>query len=92
LDTQNLKVRSVGAYSQTELGHGCNVRGLQTTATYDANTEEFIINTPNLQSINWWNGGLGRIVTHVVLYAQLILDGVEKGIQVFIMQVRDENP
>jgi len=86
-----LRFELTGSYCQTELGHGSNVRGLQTTATYDASTEEFIINTPNLQSIKWWPGCLGRVATHVTLYAQLIIDGVEKGINVFIMQIRDEN-
>ncbi len=86
-----LKFEVVGAYSQTELGHGSNVRGLQTTATYDKSTQEFIINTPTLKSIKWWPGCLGKISTHVVLYAQLIIDGKEYGLNVFIMQIRDEN-
>ena len=32
-----------GAYAQTELGHGSNVRGLETTVTYDKSTEEFAV-------------------------------------------------
>lgn len=30
----------------TELGHGSNVAGLETTATFDSDSDEFIINTP----------------------------------------------
>mmetsp|Transcript_23283 Transcript_23283/g.22863 ORF Transcript_23283/g.22863 Transcript_23283/m.22863 type:complete len:125 (+) Transcript_23283:150-524(+) len=30
---ENLKI--LGAYAQTELGHGSNMQGLETTATYD---------------------------------------------------------
>ena len=36
------------AYCQTELGHGSNVRGLETTATYDLATDEFEIHSPTL--------------------------------------------
>lgn len=42
---------------QTELGHGTFIRGLETTATYDPNTKEFILNTPTLTSYKWWPGG-----------------------------------
>lgn len=80
-----------GSYAQTELGHGSNVRGLMTTAEYDSQTEEFVLNTPTLRSMKWWPGCLGKVATHVVLYAQLILDGKEHGLHVFILQIRDVN-
>ena len=72
-------------------GHGSNVRGIETTAEYDPKTDEFIINTPNLRSIKWWPGALGKLSTHAVLMAQLILDGKEHGVKVFMIQIRDEN-
>ncbi len=86
-----MRFEVTGAYAQTELGHGSNVRGIHTTATYDPVKEEFILNTPTLRSIKWWPGALGKVATHVVLYAQLVLNGKEHGIHVFIMQIRDEN-
>ena len=86
-----LNFEITGAYAQTELGHGSNVRGLMTTATYDKKTQEFIVNTPNLRSIKWWPGALGKASTHCTLYAQLIIDGKEYGLAVFIVQLRDEN-
>lgn len=46
-----LKMQIIGVYAQTELGHGSNVRGLETTAHFDKVTQEFIINTPTLSSI-----------------------------------------
>ena len=47
----------IGTYAQTELGHGTYLRGLETRADYDRNTQEFILNTPNLTSYKWWPGG-----------------------------------
>lgn len=40
----------------TELGHGSNVRSLLTTATYDAATQEFVINTPSDMAAKVWIG------------------------------------
>ncbi len=86
-----LSFEITGSYAQTELGHGSNVRGLQTIAEYDVSTKEFVLNTPTLQAIKWWPGCLGKIATHCVLYAQLLINGKEHGVQVFLIQIRDEN-
>ncbi|XP_014644766.1 PREDICTED: peroxisomal acyl-coenzyme A oxidase 1 isoform X3 [Ceratotherium simum simum] len=51
----NLEI--IGTYAQTEMGHGTHLRGLETTATYDPETQEFILNTPTVTSIKWWPGG-----------------------------------
>lgn len=34
---------------------------------------------------------MGKVSTHCALYAQLIVDGVERGVNVFVVQIRDEN-
>lgn len=62
----------IGAYVQTELGHGSDVQGLQTTATYDVNTKEFIFNSPTIESIKFWPGSIGKTANHCVIYARLI--------------------
>lgn len=54
-------MKYLGSYAQTELGHGSNVRGLQTTATYDKSTQEFVLNTPRLTAMKWWPGGIGKV-------------------------------
>uniref|UniRef100_A0A1X7TB56 Uncharacterized protein n=1 Tax=Amphimedon queenslandica TaxID=400682 RepID=A0A1X7TB56_AMPQE len=46
----------IGCYAQTELGHRTFIRGLETIATFDPSTEEFVMNSPTLTSIKWWPG------------------------------------
>jgi acyl-CoA oxidase len=46
----------IGAYAQTELAHGSNVMGLQTTFTFIRETDEFEVHTPSLEAIKWWPG------------------------------------
>ncbi|OIT23516.1 peroxisomal acyl-coenzyme a oxidase 1, partial [Nicotiana attenuata] len=78
----------IGCYAQTELGHGSNVQGLESTATFDPQTDEFVIHSPTLTSSKWWPGGLGKVSTHAVLYARLITNGNDYGINGFIVQLR----
>lgn len=49
-----------GCFGMTELGHGSNVMGLETTAHYDAATQEFVINTPTDEASKYWIGGAAQ--------------------------------
>ncbi|KAM3958975.1 acyl-coenzyme A oxidase 1 [Aphomia sociella] len=80
----------IGTYAQTELGHGTFIRGLETTATYDPNTEEFILHSPNLTAYKWWPGGLAHAANYCVVIANLYIKGKSCGIHPFMVQIRDE--
>eukprot|EP00947_MAST-08B_sp_MAST-8B-sp1_P006079 g6079.t1 len=83
-----LEANYFGAYAQTELGHGSNVRGLETIATFDKETDEFIIHSPTLTSMKWWPTGM-YACTHAIVFANLILDGQPRGVHGFMVQLRD---
>ena len=65
----------LGCYAQTELGHGSNVAGLETTATFDKVSDEFVIHTPSIRAVKFWPGSLGRVATHAVVMANMMIDG-----------------
>ncbi|KAI8034814.1 probable peroxisomal acyl-coenzyme A oxidase 1 [Drosophila gunungcola] len=80
----------LGTYAQTELGHGTFVRGLETRADYDAERQEFILNTPTQSSYKWWPGGLGNTANVAIVLAQLYVRGKHYGLQSFLVRIRDE--
>jgi hypothetical protein len=47
----------ISSFGMTELAHGSNVAGLETTATFDEKTDEFVIHTPHVGATKWWIGG-----------------------------------
>jgi alkylation response protein AidB-like acyl-CoA dehydrogenase len=80
--------RVLGCFAMTELGHSSFLRGIETTATYDKATQEFIIHSPTLTSTKWWIGMAGETATHTVAIARLIIDGKDHGLNWFIVQLR----
>jgi acyl-CoA oxidase len=76
-------------YLQTELGHGSNVGGLETTATYIPETRQFEIHSPTFTSRKYWIGGAAKLATHGVVQAKLMLpNGKDMGPHLFLAQLR----
>jgi acyl-CoA oxidase len=90
--------RVIGCYAQTELGHGSNIRALETTATFvPASGKEghgfrdgaWRIHSPTLTSAKFWPGTLGRTANHAMVIARLIDgEGVDRGIHNFLVPLR----
>lgn len=78
-----------GCFGMTELGHGSNVAGCETTATFDEETDEFVIDTPNISATKWWIGGAAHSATHSAVYARLIVKGKDYGVKTFVVPLRD---
>lgn len=82
--------KHTGMFAMTERGHGSNVRGIQTEATFDISAQEFIIDTPceNAQKMYIGNAMYGN---YAAVFAQLIIKGRSQGPHCFIVPIRDEN-
>jgi len=84
-------LEKVGCFGLTELGYGNNAVEMETTATYDPDTKEFIINTPSTKAQKYWITN-GAVHAHYsVVFARLIMpDGTNQGLHGFLVPIRDE--
>ena len=64
---------------------------METTATLDQATDEWVINCPSIQSSKFWPGEIGRISTHAVAMCKTIVNGRPIGVHPFLVQLRDLN-
>jgi acyl-CoA oxidase len=79
----------IGCFGMTELGHGSNVSGVETIATFDRTSDEFVIHTPSLTASKWWIGGAAESATHCVVFANLMIHGKNYGVKPFVCPIRD---
>jgi acyl-CoA oxidase len=88
----NLELR--GCFAMTETGHGSDVQSLETTATYDPETQEFVIDSATPTARKDYIGGAAETATVAAVFAQLITtkDGKpeEHGVHCFVVPIRDD--
>ncbi len=78
-----------GAFAMTESGHGSDVSSIGTTATYDPATAEFVIDTPFRAAWKDYLGNAAKDGQAAVVFAQLIVSGVNHGVHALYVPIRD---
>jgi acyl-CoA oxidase len=85
------RLKLAGCFAMTEAGHGSDVQSLATTATFDPNSDSFIIQTPTDQDHKDYIGNAACDGRVAAVFAQLIVGGEGHGVHAFVVELRDED-
>jgi acyl-CoA oxidase len=80
-----------GCFAMSEAGHGSDVQHLLTTATYDPDSDQFVVDTPVDEAHKDYIGNAARDGRIAVVFAQLHVGGESHGVHALLVPIRAED-
>ncbi|MCH1866152.1 acyl-CoA dehydrogenase [Nocardioides sp. CFH 31398] len=80
----------LGCFAMSESGHGSNVQALRTHATYDADTDEFVVTTDGDLGRKDYIGNAAAHGELAVVFAQLHVAGKNEGVHALVVPIRQD--
>lgn len=80
----------LGGFAMTESGHGSDVKSIETTATFDAAQDGFVLHSPTRSSWKEWIGNAARDGQAMTVFAQLAIEDEHFGVHAFYVPIRDD--
>lgn len=86
-DITSMKV--LGCFAMTELGHGSDVAGIETTITYVPESDEFEVLSETPGATKAYIGNAARDGSMAVVFGQLLVRGRNHGVHAILVPIRD---